>query len=200
MGVSVTVLSLWVQRGGGGSETQRNPPEKSFKKETCVWSYFGFFMAEFNRATRSSSSLTEWCQWRELLVHLFFVFLENVFSSSPLTVCKRRGLAGPESALLSACLQDPLWFKTQTKSNDTAWLCSIAHQAGKPPRNIDYFLTHLIEALVHQLDQRRRINIGVYFHGPVALDYFHAEVQRVLQDKSKNIKTKKKYILYLYNE
>lgn len=79
MGVSVTVLSLWVQRVGGGSETQRNPPEKSFKKETCVWSYFGFFMAEFNRATRSSSSLTEWCQWRELLVHFFLFFLEKFF-------------------------------------------------------------------------------------------------------------------------
>lgn len=62
--------------------------------------------------------------------------------------------------------------------------------------DIDYFLTHLIEALVHQLDQRRRINVGVYFHGPVALDYFHAEVQRVLQDKSKNIKTKKNIYIY----
>lgn len=51
---------------------------------------------------------------------------------------------------------------------------------------IDYSLTHLIEALVHQFDQCRRINIGVYFHRPVALDYFHTEVQRVLKDASKN--------------
>ena len=43
-------------------------------------------------------------------------------------------------------------------------------------------LTHLIEAVVNQFDQRRGINVRVDVHSPVALDYFHTKIQRILTD------------------
>ncbi len=62
------------------------------------------------------------------------------------------------------------------------------------------FFTHLIEALVHQIDQCRRINIRVHLHSPVSLDYLHTEVQRVLMDtNSKRINSDRKKLLFLSN-
>lgn len=120
-----------------------------------------------------------------------------LFSFDLRTVCNRRGLAGPESPLPLACLQDPsmkeiqksikaMRFRTVMQPSVLVLARLHSFHIDLEQRCIDYSLTHLIEALVHQFDQRRRINIGVHFHRPVALDYFHAEVQRVLKDASKN--------------
>lgn len=117
IGVSVTVLSLCCNQDNTSvthyKTAQGSSKRRMWSKETT---YFGFLIAEFSRATRSSSSLpqndavsgssefiTSNRNWNTFLIRKF----QKPFSLNQHTVCHWRWPAGPESARLWACWQDP---------------------------------------------------------------------------------------------
>lgn len=87
-----------------------------------------------------------------------------LFSFDLRTVCDRRGLAGPESPLPLACLQDPSMKEIQkrikvmplrTVTQPSVLVLARLHSFHIDLEQycIDYSLTHLIKAFVHQFDQ-----------------------------------------------
>ena len=105
-GVSLTVLSL-----GHKQRDFRGIQRKMFYARARGVTYLGFFIAEFSRATRSSSSLTQRSRESSGSTRRN-AFSPHIFSSQ-LTVGNRRRTAGPEPAQLLVYLQDPVAKRPQ---------------------------------------------------------------------------------------
>lgn len=145
----------------------------------------GFLIAEFSRATRSSSSLNTTKQgefWVNRTGRIFF------FGLNSLSATGDEGLVQNLLSCWSVCriLRQE---QSQLPANLSQKSAVKVNQGRKRMLKVVPF-THLIEAVVNHFDQRRGINVRVDFHSPVALDYFHTKIQRILTDT--DIKKKKK--------
>lgn len=171
--------------------------------------YFGFFIAKFSSVTRSSSSLPEnevvkWLLW-VFWLYLYYIKTETERFSYSVDLLSAAGddwlvqnllSCGPLCRILrhKRMTRTLMWYPWQRQAEWFQTSNHLFHNNLKQDYCRIMLLTHLIKALIHQLDQCRWINIRVHLHSPVALNYFHTEVQRVLY----GYKQQKQFILGIW--